>query len=113
MSEGALNNPNYILALEEAVKQKKKVVLVHDTSSKFPQPSEIDRLSPEVKNIFTTVAVPLIAKYVKEAWKKIADKLFDRIQVSLHFSSILTKSATKSNGLVFKSQTANWTKNIT
>ena len=104
MSEGALSNPNCVLALEEAVKQKKKVVLVHDTSSIFPQPSEIDRLSPEVQNIFATVAVPLIAKYVKKAWKKIADKLFDRIQVSQNiFSSILTNSETKTNELVLKS----------
>ena len=91
MSKGALNDPNCVFALEEALKQQKKVVLVHDVNSTFPQPSEIAQLPKEVQSIFTTVAVPLINKYVKKAWKKIADKLFDRVQVSLHFSPILTK----------------------
>ena len=91
MSKGALDNANCVFALEEAVKQKKKVVLVDDTSSTFPQPSEIARLSPEVQNIFATVTVPLIAKYVKKAWQKIADKLFDRIQVLQCFFSFSYK----------------------
>lgn len=81
LSDDTLDNANCIYALQMAIAEKKKVVLVHDTTSPFPQYSKIQTLPLEVQSVFSSIAVPLIAKYTKNCWKKIADKIFDKIKV--------------------------------
>ena len=69
------------MALQEAVKKNKKIVLVYDIKSRFPQYYEIQQLPPAIHPAFSSIAVPLLQPYIHEAWSKIADKLFDRIKV--------------------------------
>jgi hypothetical protein len=85
LSKGTLENVNCILALQVAVNTKKKVVLVWDTTSDFPQYSTISTFPSEIKVIFESIAVPLIKQHVNKCWKKVADKLFDRIIVKIEF----------------------------
>lgn len=81
LSEGTLENENCIKAILLAIVQNKKIILVHDTTSDFPQYSAIEKLPKEVQPIFSSIAVPLVAEHLHSCWDKISDKIFDRIKV--------------------------------
>ena len=89
-----LKNANCILALQEAVKLGKRIVLVHDIKSRFPQPLEIVKLPQEIQPIFSSIAVPLLQEYISKAWTKIADKLFGRIKVKTVYYNLKIASWT-------------------
>lgn len=81
LTNGTLSNPNCAKALELATIKNKKIILVHDTKSDFPQYSEIQKLPEEVQYVFSTIAIPLAEKHLSACWNKISDKIFERIKV--------------------------------
>jgi hypothetical protein len=107
ISEGALDNENCVHALKVGVQKKCKIVIVWDTTCKFPQYSKIKTLSTEVQGIFSSIAVPLIKEYAKNCWEKVADKLFNRIKVNLQEENPLS-IACRENELVSQPSTIDW-----
>ena len=81
ITNGTLTNANCIKALEVATMKNKKVILLHDPTSKFPSYSEIKQLPKEVQYVFSTIAIPLATQHVAAVWNRISDKIFERIPV--------------------------------
>ena len=84
VSKGTLSNGNCETALKHALKERKKIVLVHDTTTKFPQYTEISKLSVNCRKVFDCIAVPLTSKHLDSCWNRINDKIFERVKVNLH-----------------------------
>lgn len=81
LSDGTLQNLNCIKALKLAIVQHKKIVLVHDVTTRFPSYTVIKKLDKEIQPIFSSIVVPLAKNHLEDVWNKIEDKIFDRIKV--------------------------------
>ena len=90
---------------------KRKVVLIHDTTVKFPQYSQINKLDRKIQEIFDTIAIPLIPSNEIHCWERIIDKIIGKLKVVAYFLLHIDFLACETNELVFKSQTENWTTN--
>ena len=81
LTTGTLASENCIKALELATIKNKKIIVVHDTTSPFPQYSDMQKLPKGLRHIFSTIAVPLATEHLSTCWSKINDKIFERLKV--------------------------------
>ncbi len=96
LTTNILDNSNCRKAIKLAVDKEIKIILVHDLLSDFPSPAKISSLDPEYRSLFDSIAVPLAnTEYYKDhCWRKIADKLFDRVRVRVKYLFTLKKPET-------------------
>ena len=63
--------------VRQAVDNRVKIILLHHVDFPFPSYQDINALSPMVKTLFESIAIPYQKEYVEDVWDRIIAKLFN------------------------------------
>jgi len=75
LTKDCLKCETFLNALQFAVDQKKRIILIHDPSSgcSFPQTFDLPKFLAET-NIFDSIAITFLEEYANECWKELVKK---------------------------------------